>query len=217
MPSTKIIFGFVAATCQVSYKSIAKTTCRSHAARIPAEAVILPPARPPFARTLSKPVLRAHEGGPPPPAAPASPPPQPRTITPCAPQPTDTASLPPTAVPPLPSPHGSRDLSPQPEQHGAPCRRGRQPDRWWHGSHRRSEGARHATRGVVSSLQKDSLICSCNMPSQLQIHCKNNLPQPPGPHSGGGGNPGAGPAHVRPDPLEACPEGTRRGPSPYTH
>ena len=58
----KIILGFVAATCQVSYKSIAKTTCRSHAARIPAEAVILAPARPPFARTLSKPVLRALEG-----------------------------------------------------------------------------------------------------------------------------------------------------------
>ena len=53
----KKILGFVAATCQVSYKSIAKTTCRSHAARIPAEAVILAPARPPI-------TLRALEGGP---------------------------------------------------------------------------------------------------------------------------------------------------------
>ena len=61
-PLCKKILGFVAATCQASYKSIAKTTCRSHAARIPAEAVILAPARPPFARTLSKPVLRALEG-----------------------------------------------------------------------------------------------------------------------------------------------------------
>ena len=61
-PLCKKILGFVAATCQASYKSIAKTTCRSHPARIPAEAVILAPARPPFARTLSKPVLRALEG-----------------------------------------------------------------------------------------------------------------------------------------------------------
>ena len=56
-PICKKIFGFVAATCQVSYKSIAKTTCRSHAARIPAEEAILVPARPPFA-------LRALEWGP---------------------------------------------------------------------------------------------------------------------------------------------------------
>ena len=58
----KKILGFVAGTCQVSYKSIAKTTCRSHPARIPAEAVILVSARPPFALSLSKPVLRALEG-----------------------------------------------------------------------------------------------------------------------------------------------------------
>ena len=64
-PICKKIFGFVAATCQVSYKSIAKTTCRSHAARIPAEEAILVPARPPFAlRALEGPVLRALEGGP---------------------------------------------------------------------------------------------------------------------------------------------------------
>ena len=53
----KKILGFVAATCQVSYKSIAKTTCRNHAARIPAEEAILVPARPPI-------TLRALEGGP---------------------------------------------------------------------------------------------------------------------------------------------------------
>ena len=67
-PICKKIFGFVAATCQASYRSIAKTTCRSHAARIPAEEAILAPARPPFAQPLSKPVLRALEAGRPAPA-----------------------------------------------------------------------------------------------------------------------------------------------------
>ena len=67
-PICKKIFGFVAATCQAGYKSIAKTTCRSPAARIPAEEAILAPARPPFAQPLSKPVLRALEAGRPAPA-----------------------------------------------------------------------------------------------------------------------------------------------------
>ena len=65
----------------------------------------------------------------------------------------DTASLP-TPMPPLPSPHGSRKLPPQPQHHGSPHRRVRQPNRWWHGPQRWSMAARQATGGVVSLCKK---------------------------------------------------------------
>ena len=52
-PLCKKILGFIAATCQASYKSIAKTTSHSRSARLPAEAAIQAPRRPTPARSAS--------------------------------------------------------------------------------------------------------------------------------------------------------------------
>ena len=121
----------------------------------------------PFASlSLSKPVLRALEGGPPPPATPASP--RPRRVVPTQ---SGTPPLAPGGTltrPYCPHTGASATLSPWQSQSLTATRTSRvpmpsgarQPIRWWHGPHRWSEVARQASGGVVCTLQKNSWICS---------------------------------------------------------
>ena len=135
----------------------------------------------------------------------------------------------PTPVPPLPSPHGSRNLSPQLEQHESSCRRGRQPDPWRLGPHRWSEGAQGGLfplcqirlflpRATASKRIKSPEAGECSAGGWRDTSAMDQMEQEATPIVVPAvAETQSGAPSVRPEPVEACPEGTRRTCTEDTH
>ena len=223
---TKIL-GFVAKMCQTSYDSNAKTTLPPATVATPCTPPIVIPAEAgtqrrgarPFALSLSKPVLRAHEGGPPQASFPASA----ETSPPYAGRHPDTASLPPHRCLRYRLPmeveisHRNRNIT-------GPHAVGRA-DLILAGMVR-IDGQRRLGKqqGRLFPLCKKlfgfvAKVCQASYDSNAKTTLNNPTARhgrdtlhSPHRHSCGGRNLELRGASVRPEPVEACPEGTRRGP-----
>ena len=117
----------------------------------------------------------------------------------------------------------NRNLPPKPEHHGSPCRRARQPDPC---GMVRIDGQRRLGKqqgrlfplctklfGFVAKMCQASYDSNAKttLNNPTARHGRDTL-HSPHRHSCGGRNLELRGASVRPEPVEACPEGTRRGP-----
>ena len=223
----KKLLGFIAKMCQASYDANAKTTLPPATVATPCTPPIVIPAEAgtqrrgarPFALSLSKPVLRAHEGGLPHASFPAS-----AETSPQAPDGTLTRPY---------CPHTGASATVSPWKSKSPHRNQNITDP--HAVGRaglivvgmvRIDGQRRLGKqqgGLLPLCKKPfgfvAKVCQASYDSNAKTtlnnptagHSRDNL-HSPHRHSRAGRNSELRGASVRPEPVEACPEGTRRGP-----